>query len=101
RVSRALYREASKIDDGGWWIGYSDREREGEFLWREGDAGQFTYWDKGQPNDRSCNEDCVALRDGKRGRWHDTPCNQHRPFICAERAEPAPSGPASADDGAD
>jgi len=88
RASRALFREATAVARDAWWLGYSDRDEEGRFRWREGDVGAFTYWDKGQPNNRSCNEDCVALREGKQGRWHDTPCNQHRPFICAERAEP-------------
>lgn len=87
RTSQALYREASALEKSAWWIGYSDHGQEGRFLWREGDAGSFTHWDEGQPNNRSCNEDCVALREGEQGRWQDSPCNQHRPFICAERTE--------------
>jgi hypothetical protein len=84
--SRALYQAARRISTQPWWIGYSDREREGDFRWREGDAGSFAHWDKGQPNNRGCNEDCVALRDGRRGAWQDAPCRQHRPFICAQPA---------------
>ncbi|HTV23494.1 MAG TPA: CotH kinase family protein [Polyangiaceae bacterium] len=92
-LSRELYREATAIDDISWWIGYSDSEEEGRFQWREGDTGSFRNWDKGQPNNRSCNEDCVALREGKDGRWHDSPCNQHRPFICAAPEYPEMAGP--------
>jgi hypothetical protein len=86
-LSRELYREASRIARLAWWIGYSDRDEEGRFRWQEGDTGAFTFWDKRQPNNRSCNEDCVALREGKKGRWHDSPCHQHRPFICAARVD--------------
>jgi hypothetical protein len=95
RLSRALYREATEIARNAWWIGYSDRQQEGQFSWQEGDTGDFTFWDKRQPNDKSCNEDCVALREGKKGRWHDSPCNQHRPFICAARARPETAGAAA------
>jgi hypothetical protein len=86
QMSRELYREATEIARSAWWIGYSDREQEGRFTWQEGDTGGFSYWDARQPNNRSCNEDCVALREGKKGRWHDSPCQQHRPFICAALA---------------
>jgi hypothetical protein len=95
RLSQALYREANEIARSAWWIGYSDREEEGRFSWREGDAGSFGFWDRRQPNNRSCNEDCVALRDGKKGRWHDSPCNQHRPFICAVPFPPETLGAAA------
>jgi len=102
-ASRELYRHATEIERIDWWIGYSDVEEEGRFQWREGDVGAFTLWDKGQPNNRSCNEDCVALREGKKGRWQDAPCNQHRPFICAAPAERETAGApdASASSGSD
>lgn len=88
RLSRELYRAANGVARLAWWIGYSDREEEGRFRWREGDDGGFAFWDAKQPNDKSCNEDCVALREGRKGRWHDTSCHHHRPFICAARAAP-------------
>src|SRR5690606_21526242 len=84
--SRALYDAARRISKLAWWIGYSDLEVEGDFRWTDGDAGSFSFWDKRQPNNRGCNEDCVALRDGRRGKWQDMPCHFHRPFICAEPA---------------
>ncbi len=89
RLSRALYRNASRIDEQRWWIGYSDAQTEGDFRWRDGARGSFTYWSKHQPDNGSCNEDCAALRSKANGRWHDTHCNQHRPFICG----PGPKGP--------
>lgn len=82
-VSRALYKAARRLDRGRWWIGYSDSKEEGNFRSSSGAPLEFTYWDKGQPNNRGCNEDCVALRDGRGGRWQDAPCHQHHPFICS------------------
>jgi hypothetical protein len=102
--SRALYRAARELDPQRWWIGYDDREREGEFRWQDGSAAHFTYWKRGQPDNGTCNEDCVALRQDAGGRWQDTHCGQRRPFICgapaqaplqASRAEPAPTSPES------
>jgi hypothetical protein len=103
-TSRKLYQAARATRRDDWWIGYSDREREGAFRWPDGSAGPFTYWQKGQPNNRSCREDCAALEHGKRGRWHDTSCGQHKPFICAARspllASDAEPGRGSPDAGA-
>lgn len=88
RASKALYQKARRIDRQRWWIGYSDREREGEFHWRDGETGEFTYWSRNQPDNGSCNEDCAALKPGGKGRWQDTHCGQHRPFICGPAPEP-------------
>jgi hypothetical protein len=81
-LSKALYKKASRVDPQRWWIGYSDAESEGDFRWRDGSKGNFTYWHRRQPDNGSCNEDCAALRSKGNGKWQDTHCNQHRPFIC-------------------
>ena len=82
RLSMGLYEKARRIDPQRWWIGYSDREQEGDFRWPDGQPGTFTNWSRRQPDNAGCNEDCAALRDNGKGKWHDTHCNQHRPFIC-------------------
>jgi CotH protein/lectin-like protein/putative metal-binding protein len=81
--SQALYRAAHELDPQRWWIGYSDQNREGDFRWQDGGASSFTYWKRGQPDNGTCNEDCVALRQDGNGRWQDTHCGQPRPFICS------------------
>ncbi len=92
QVSKALYRKATRIDRQRWWIGYSDADSEGDFRWRDGTPGTFTYWSRRQPDNGSCNEDCAALRSKADGRWHDTHCNQHRPFICGPLSSPTARG---------
>ncbi len=81
--SRALYDAAVKVRDERWWIGLNDLAEEGTFVWRDGSPVTFTRWSKNQPDNDACNEDCVALKDGGKGRWHDTHCGQRRSFICA------------------
>jgi hypothetical protein len=87
--SRALYRLARDVSAQRWWIGFTDRQEEGQFRWTDGSAGGFTYWTRGQPDNGTCNEDCAALKQGAGGKWHDTHCNQHRPFICGPGARAA------------
>lgn len=82
KQSKRLYRAARELDEGRWWIGLSDRAEEGVFRWHDGAPLDATYFKKGQPDNDGCNEDCVALREDAKGRWHDTHCAQRRPFIC-------------------
>jgi spore coat protein CotH len=86
--SRALYDAATAVRKDRWWIGLNDRAGEGTFVWHDGSPVTFTRWSKHQPDNDTCNEDCVALKDGGKGRWHDTHCGQRRPFVCAPRSLP-------------
>jgi hypothetical protein len=69
------------------WIGLSDRDVEGTFVWASGLSLLFTSWAASQPSD-GIGEDCVALTGGT---WNDTPCNIDRGFVC-ERAAWASGG---------
>jgi hypothetical protein len=80
--SRAAYRAATKVDAQRWWIGFNDRDDEGTFGWADGTPVSYTNWAKGEPDNDVCNQDCVALKEDGNGKWHDTHCAQHRPFIC-------------------
>lgn len=80
--SKALQRAARKVRDDRWWIGLHDRAEEGRFVWADGSPLGVTNWARGEPDNDACNQDCAALKDGGGGRWHDTHCAQHRPFVC-------------------
>jgi hypothetical protein len=82
--SRALYEAAKAIEDGEWWIGLHDREREAELAWSDGAGVRFVYWASGEPDHYACGQDCVALKQGARGKWRDMHCASPRPFICRE-----------------
>jgi len=83
--SRRLYRAAKERRDERWWIGLSDRQEEGAWQWLDGGVAldsDAAFWAKGEPDNDGCNQDCAALKQDAKGRWHDTHCGQHRPFIC-------------------
>lgn len=73
----ALTRSAER-----WWIGLSDRAREGTAAWADGAPVTFTHWSRGQPDDAACGEDCAALKPRRGGAWSDGHCEQRRPFVC-------------------
>jgi hypothetical protein len=83
--SRRLYQAAAKREDDRdrrWWIGLSDRGEEERFQWHDGAAVELTNWSRGEPDNDGCNQDCAALKQDANGKWHDTHCGQHEPFIC-------------------
>ncbi len=80
--SQALYRAAWKLDAQRWWIGLSDRAAEGDFRWADGARPADPFWAGKQPDNDGCNQDCAALQEDAGGKWQDTHCGQHRPFVC-------------------
>lgn len=80
--SAALAALAKARASDRWWIGLSDRAREGHAAWADGSPVDFTRWSKGQPDDASCGEDCTALKPKSDGTWSDGHCALRRPFIC-------------------
>jgi hypothetical protein len=69
----------ARDEDGVWrWIG-------GEVFWRGGadgapEAGRFTSWGTGQPNDGGQNHEQRCLRAF--GSWNDWECGIRLPYIC-------------------
>lgn len=69
-----------KGDGRDHWI---NLHRCGESLWcyLSMETPKFTNWDKIQPDNRGgVYEGCAEL--WFTGKWHDTPCEEHQPFIC-------------------
>jgi hypothetical protein len=77
------------------WIGASDAEREGRWLWivsgdafwpEVADAGadagrvEYTNWNAGEPNNVD-GADCLRLLTT--GKWADLPCSDERGALCA------------------
>ncbi|MFZ5481239.1 MAG: lectin-like protein, partial [Myxococcota bacterium] len=72
---------ASLYTGSALWIGYTDVESEGAWVWISGSNAAFTQWYTGEPND-SGNEDCAATNFGAIGWWNDYPCSYSLPFVC-------------------
>ncbi|ETE60214.1 Macrophage mannose receptor 1, partial [Ophiophagus hannah] len=68
---------------GDTWIGFSDKNWDGRFLWTDGSGVYFTNWAKGSP--RLTNGDCVfMLRKPEKlaGYWRVGACSSKRSYIC-------------------
>ena len=76
-----------------YWIGLSDRKKEGLFVWDSGHAlsGHVAkHWSKGQPDNWKGNQDCgyIWRHDGKSGisnGMDDGGCTARMGFACQKR----------------
>ncbi|XP_021372939.1 macrophage mannose receptor 1-like [Mizuhopecten yessoensis] len=77
----------------GVWIGGSDRDKEGEWVWVDGSHIEYGNWHPGQgPTTHngfffssSTFEDCAEMRLDDGGKWHDYPCGGLRysySYVC-------------------
>ena len=62
------------------WIGYTDQQTEGQWVWVTGNSHPYTKWKGGEPNNQGGNEDCVEFRDD--ATWNDLPCMNTIGYIC-------------------
>ncbi len=55
------------------WIGLSDAQEEGRFVWASGSSASFSNWASGQPQGGVSDEDYVGIfvTFGSPGKWHD------------------------------
>ena len=53
----------------GTWIGLSDIQGEGAFIWADGSPLNYTNWRVNQPNNAKMNQHCVLIRPD--GDWDD------------------------------
>ncbi|XP_037538826.1 galactose-specific lectin nattectin-like [Nematolebias whitei] len=65
------------------WIGGSDAEEEGFWLWSDGSYFQYTHWCSGEPNNYKKNQHCLQTHFGGSKCWDDVHCTELRPFVCA------------------
>uniref|UniRef100_A0A3P9BIQ1 C-type lectin domain-containing protein n=1 Tax=Maylandia zebra TaxID=106582 RepID=A0A3P9BIQ1_9CICH len=68
------------------WIGLSDIHKEGRWMWSDGCAVSFVYWDTSEPNNSGTKEHCVHTNDNHTTdtkKWNDCPCSVILPSVCA------------------
>jgi len=91
-VDEATWIEAEVGDRDAarqWWIGLSDVDDEGSWVWTDGATASFTHWRAGEPSEwpTSDREDCCETApDG----WNDEDCvvRDPQPYVCESTALP-------------
>lgn len=73
-----------RLNGAKGWIGLSDKDSEGTFVWADNEASNFTYWAKNQPNNFN-NEDCVHTLGVRHSfMWNDVGCDSCHNYTCSE-----------------
>nr|XP_033472484.1 lactose-binding lectin l-2-like [Epinephelus lanceolatus]XP_033492501.1 lactose-binding lectin l-2-like [Epinephelus lanceolatus] len=70
---------------GRTWIGLSDTQKEGRWMWSDGSAVNFVFWHAAQPDNCGRTEHCVHNNFGTELKWNDHQCYQTYTFVCASR----------------
>lgn len=67
------------------WIGLTDLDQEGVWVWADGSTPDYLNWNGGEPNNAG-NEDCVQLYPS--GAWNDIKCATPYAVICEDACLP-------------
>ncbi|XP_043836537.1 CD209 antigen-like protein C isoform X3 [Dromiciops gliroides] len=65
-----------------WWVGLTDKKKEGTWHWVDGTTLQQSFWNEGEPNNIG-DEDCCELTSQG---WNDAPCSVEDYWICEREA---------------
>jgi len=69
-----------------FWIGLSDQQEEGTFVWSDGTAVEDVFWNSGEPNNAGGDEDFVEMKAD--GTWNDVGANKAVScFVCRKPYE--------------
>jgi len=70
------------------WLGGSDINKEGRWIWSDGTSWSFSDWIPGQPSNYGSGEDCLqgnaynAEKNWRDLKWNDSPCRSEHLFLC-------------------
>uniref|UniRef100_A0A8C6WHR0 C-type lectin domain-containing protein n=1 Tax=Neogobius melanostomus TaxID=47308 RepID=A0A8C6WHR0_9GOBI len=64
------------------WIGFSDAQEDGVWLWINGEPVTFTGWCDGEPNNLHGPQQCAVINYSAKKCWDDAHCLIKRPFVC-------------------
>ncbi|XP_037650480.1 lactose-binding lectin l-2-like [Sebastes umbrosus] len=68
------------------WIGLSDTQKEGAWMWSDGSAINYVLWGSaGQPDNIGGIEHCVHTNYYRDFKWNDYTCSNTLSFVCVSR----------------
>ncbi|XP_053380330.1 perlucin-like protein [Mercenaria mercenaria] len=75
-----------------YWIGLSDVQEEGIWMWMESkeklSTTGFSHWYPNQPDNSEANENCATINFDVGGKWNDWHCNgKEANYICEKDRE--------------
>ncbi|XP_019119733.1 lactose-binding lectin l-2-like [Larimichthys crocea] len=70
---------------GYTWIGLSDTQKEGGWMWSDGSAVDFLLWNENQPDNCSNVEHCGHTNFDTGLKWNDIRCSDTLPSVCISR----------------
>nr|XP_039259806.1 hepatic lectin-like [Styela clava] len=84
KILEFLFTDAYKT---GLWIGLTDIEEQGSWVWLDGiNADEdATDWDEHEPNNHEGREHCAQIRYGREGTYNDIPCSSELYYPLCER----------------
>ncbi|XP_064202686.1 lactose-binding lectin l-2-like [Anguilla rostrata] len=77
--------KAADPQENPFWIGLTDCQKEGTWMWSDGSKVDYQRWNSGEPNNLS-DEDCVHSNWSVQKMWNDIPCTYQYRFICVQRS---------------
>ncbi|XP_047436431.1 galactose-specific lectin nattectin-like [Mugil cephalus] len=69
------------------WIGGSDAEENGVWLWSDGTRFHYTNWCDGEPSTTQGQQNCIQMNYGASKCWDDVQCNVRRPSVCSKKIQ--------------
>ena len=92
RIDNATQNAEIESLGNNFWLGASDSEAEGQWIWTDGDpfwtgdadgaavGGLYNNWEATKPNNASGAENCCEFE--LEGFWDDTECEKIKSFVC-------------------
>lgn len=68
-----------------YWLGGKDDAIEGDWRWQpSNEVVNETFWNHGEPDEFTGNEDCLTTSEMEQGLWNDQACGNYFGFICEQ-----------------
>lgn len=78
-----LVQHSQALDPISWWMGFSDLQAEGVWVWVDGAPVDYVHWYPSEPSNGPVTpEHCAAFPEHDAYSWNDLDCALARPFIC-------------------